>query len=383
MVFDTLQKRAYNWFNILDERTDRMKFQKATKQQSKLRLAIFGPSGSGKTFSALRIATGLGGKIALVDTERGSASKYADRFAFDVLDLPKFDIATYVEAIKAASEYDVLVIDSLTHGWQELLQEVEKIARSRYGGNTWSAWSDGTPLQRKLVDAILSFPGHIIATMRSKTEWTTSTNGKGRTVPVRVGLAPEQGKGIEYEFDILMELNTEHSGAIIKDRTGKYQDAVIELPGEQFGQELNVWLEIGEFPKPEPPQSKQDTFDPRAVTAATFGNDWTAMLAASVEHLGLESADVAKAVVKAKFGKTGTVLQAWEYLRDCFLCSIRDWAILEMTLTQDALHEALGVTTLTDFAGTKSEAMRLVNEYIARQTQPTMTAQQAAEELEL
>ena len=98
-----------------------MQFQKATKTKSKLRLAIFGPSGSGKTYSALRIAKGMSDKIALIDTERGSASKYADRFEFDVLDLEQKNIDAYMKAIMAAqvAGYEVLIIDSLSHAWQD------------------------------------------------------------------------------------------------------------------------------------------------------------------------------------------------------------------------------------------------------------------------
>ena len=227
-----------------------LQFTKATKEQSKLRLAIFGPSGSGKTFTALRLATGLSGKVALIDTERGSASKYADRFEFDVLELPKKDIDTYLSGINAAGQagYNVLIIDSLSHAWKELLDEVEKLAKAKYRGNTWSAWSEGTPKQNTMVDAILSFPGHVIATMRSKTEWTTQDAGNGKTKPVRVGLAPEQGKGIEYEFDLLMELSTDHICTIIKDRTGKFQDKMIDKPGEDFGIELAEWLKDGTAP---------------------------------------------------------------------------------------------------------------------------------------
>lgn len=223
-------------------------FTKATKEQAKLRLAIFGPSGSGKTYTALRLATGIGGGIAFIDTERGSASKYADRFEFDVLELPKKDIDTYCAAIRAADGYAVLIIDSLTHAWHELLDEVEKLARAKYRGNTWSAWSEGTPRQRQLVDTILNFNGHIIATMRTKTEWTTTTEG-GKSKPVRVGLAPEQGKGIEYEFDLLMELTVDHIASVIKDRTGRYQDQTISLPGEDLGRELSEWLGTGAPPK--------------------------------------------------------------------------------------------------------------------------------------
>jgi hypothetical protein len=221
-------------------------FKKATKKQAKLRAAIFGPAGAGKTFTALSVASGLGKKVAVIDTERGSASKYADRFGFDVCELVGRSIDDYVKAIKGSSEYDVLIIDSLTHAWQELLTEVEKLAKAKYRGNTWSAWSEGTPRQRSLVDAMLCAPCHIIATMRTKTEWKVGENSRGKTTIDRVGLAPEQGKGIEYEFDLLMEISQEHIGHIIKDRTGKFQDMLIEKPNAEFGGQLKSWLDGGD-----------------------------------------------------------------------------------------------------------------------------------------
>jgi len=224
-------------------------FKKASKSQAKLRAAFFGPSGSGKTFTSLRVATGMGGKIAVIDTERGSASKYADRFDFDVLDLPDSRIDTYIQAMHAAAQggYNVLIIDSMSHGWKSLLDEIDRLAKSKYKGNTWSAWSEGTPKQQKFIDALLHFPGHIIATIRSKTEWMTEDAGNGKSRPVRVGLAPEQGKGIEYEFDLLMEISTDHIANVIKDRTGKYQDQTIDKPGEEFGKQLSEWLSDGEL----------------------------------------------------------------------------------------------------------------------------------------
>jgi len=219
-------------------------FQRATKTKAKLRLAIYGTAGSGKTFSSLRIATGIGGKIALIDTERGSANKYADRFNFDIAELNAKDIESYTKAIKAADGYDVLIIDSLSHAWQELLDKVEKIAQAKFRGNTWSAWSVLTPQQRNFIDSILNYNGHVIATMRCKTEWTLSQEN-GKSKPTRIGLAPEQGKNIEYEFDLLMEISPEHYASILKDRTGKYQDKIIEKPDENFGKELLDWLNEG------------------------------------------------------------------------------------------------------------------------------------------
>jgi len=111
-------------------------------------------------------------------------------------------------------------------------------------------------MQQRLIDTILTYPGHVIVTMRSKTEWIQEASDNGRSKPVRVGLAPEQGKGIEYEFDILLELTADHLGTVIKDRTGKFQDKTIDKPGEDFGVALREWLADSAEPaaekKPEP-----------------------------------------------------------------------------------------------------------------------------------
>jgi hypothetical protein len=64
-----------------------MPFPRATKLEAKLRLALAAPSGAGKTYTALQLATHLGGPIAVIDTEHGSASKYANLFTFDVIEL--------------------------------------------------------------------------------------------------------------------------------------------------------------------------------------------------------------------------------------------------------------------------------------------------------
>lgn len=225
------------------------RFTRATKDTVNLRGAFFGPAGAGKTLTTLRVMRGLvgpTGRIAVIDTEANSSRRYADRYDFDQLDLTDPTIDDYVQAIDEAraAGYHGLIIDSLSHGWKWLTQEVELIAKAKYRGNTWSAWSEGTPLWESLTRAILRFNqhGHVLATMQSKTEWITADTGGGKKTPQQVGLSPNAGKGIEYEFDFLVQMTADHHANVIKDRTGRFQDRALHKPGEDFGAELAAWL---------------------------------------------------------------------------------------------------------------------------------------------
>lgn len=230
--------------------THMSQFIKATKQQAKLRAALYGPSGAGKTYSMLRILRGMsqqsGAKIAVIDSERGSASKYADRFEFDSCELNGRSIDDYIEAIESAARagYGLLGIDSVSHAWQELLEQVEGATQGKFRGNKWAAWSEGTPKYKRLIDAILSYPGHIVVTMRSKTAWEV-TEDNGRKAYQRIGLSPEMRQGAEYEWDMLIQINTNHSAFVEKDRTGKFQDKEYKVLDESFGGELATWLNVG------------------------------------------------------------------------------------------------------------------------------------------
>ena len=68
-------------------------FQQATKENIKLRMALYGPPGCGKTYTALQLASILGKKIGLIDTEYGSSRKYANLFDFKSLEL----LSSFVE----------------------------------------------------------------------------------------------------------------------------------------------------------------------------------------------------------------------------------------------------------------------------------------------
>jgi hypothetical protein len=246
------------------ERRRKMAFKKAERTQLYLRCALFGPSGSGKTMTGLRIAKGIAEKMrvpyAVIDTEARSASKYADRFQFEVEDLEKKTVDNYIASMNDAAKagYKVLVIDSLSHGWRELTEEVDRITQASTSKNSVLSWAKVNPKQKRFIDAILNYPGHIIVTMRSKTEWVIGQGKDGKIAPEKLGLAPEQGKGIEYEFDLLIELTQKHQATVTKDRTGKFQDETIDLPGEDFGVALYDWLTSGK-------EIKQEPVDPSGV----------------------------------------------------------------------------------------------------------------------
>lgn len=227
-----------------------MSFVKATRKKAKLRLALTGPSGSGKTYGALLIAKGLGGRIACIDTEHGSASLYSDLVDFDVMELSApYTPESYIRAIKIAGDagYDTLIIDSTTHEWAGaggILELVDVVAKAKFRGNNWSAWSELNPRHRAFIDAMLQSRMHIICTGRSKTE-TAQTDDGGKKKIVKLGVKTEQREGFEYEFTVVLDIVHEgHYAIASKDRTRLFSGDA-EVISEAMGQRLLNWLESG------------------------------------------------------------------------------------------------------------------------------------------
>ncbi|WP_321913522.1 ATP-binding protein [Paraburkholderia sp. J11-2] len=255
-----------------------MAFTKAVRKKSKLRLGITGPSGSGKTLGALLIAKGLGGKIALIDTEKGSANLYADNpkygFDFDSQDLdPPYTPEHFIKAMKEAEEggYDTLIIDSVTHEWSGVggcLELVDQIAQAKFKGNTWSAWNVVTPRHRAFIDSILRSPLHIIITMRSKTE-TAQVEENGRKKVVKLGMKAEQRDGFEYELTAILDIQHDSNYALpSKDRTGLFAGRDPFKITEATGTMLREWLESGAEPIKEVLSEEQIADHKAAIEAA-------------------------------------------------------------------------------------------------------------------
>lgn len=227
-----------------------MFFNKAQRKKAKLRLGITGPAGSGKTYGALLIAFGLGGKIALIDTENGSGDLYSALGDYDIgyIKAP-YTVEKYLQAIHEAESagYDIIIIDSLSHAWSGeggLLDQQSRIAATSRSGNSYTAWRQITPMHNKLIDTMLASPAHIIATMRSKTEYVQTENERGKMEIRKVGLAPVQREGMDYEFGVVFDLGVNHLASVSKDRTGIFDGQIFKL-SQDTGKILHKWLDEG------------------------------------------------------------------------------------------------------------------------------------------
>lgn len=223
-------------------------FERATKKKAKLRMLISGPSGSGKTMSSLKIARGIADRIALIDTEHASASKYADQFQFDTLNLDDATMTTVVQAIEAAeaADYELIILDSASHVWLSALEEVDKITRASRSGNSYVAWGEVTPKWNRVLRKIVACRAHVIATSRSKTEYVLQEDSRGRKVPKKVGMAPMLRDMAEYEFDVFAEMDLDNNFVVSKTRCSELKDEIIEKPDEALGKRLLAWLDQGE-----------------------------------------------------------------------------------------------------------------------------------------
>lgn len=226
-----------------------MEIRKAERKKSKLRLGLAGPSGSGKTYSALQLAFGIGSKVGMIDTENGSGDLYAHLGDYDIITLQApYAVHKYLEAIEAFEEggYDVIIIDSLSHAWSGeggLLDKQGRIADRT--GNSYTAWRTVTPDHNALVEAMLQSRCHIIATVRSKQEYVMDKDEKtGKTSIKKVGMAPVQREGMEYEFTVFLDIAMDHTASASKDRTRLFDGQIVKMD-KKTGKKLFTWLNEG------------------------------------------------------------------------------------------------------------------------------------------
>lgn len=236
-------------------------FTKAYKRKAKLRILLEGASGSGKTYSALLLASGISDKIAVIDTERGSASLYADQFNFDVCELSApYEPERYIKYIKEAQNkgYEVLIIDSMSHEWIAEGGCLE--IQSKLGGR-YTDWGKVTPRHNRFIQAILNCNMHVICTARCKVDYAMEAGGNGYKVR-KLAMSSELRSNTEYEFMATLRINQEHVWECYNDKTHVFVDKQ-GIITKEYGKELIDWLYKGEedLPKNSDIKEKEQTLE--------------------------------------------------------------------------------------------------------------------------
>ncbi len=224
-----------------------MKLRKSERKQAKMKMALQGAAGSGKTYSSLLLAKGLCNgdlsKVAVIDTENGSADLYSHLGEYNVLPLEApYTPENYITALDLCekSGMQVIIIDSISHEWDELID-----FHSKLPGNSFTNWNKVTPRQKAFIDRILNVHAHVIATMRTKQDYVLNQKD-GKFIPEKVGLKSVQRDGVEYEFTLVFDIDVKHFTVASKDRTGLFSGRPDFKITEATGKEILNWCNEGE-----------------------------------------------------------------------------------------------------------------------------------------
>ena len=246
-----------------------MQLRQSERRQAKIKMALQGSAGSGKTYSSLLLAQGLTNgdfsKVAIIDTENGSADLYAHLGNYNVLSLqPPFTPQKYVEAIELCEKagMEVIILDSISHCWDYLLDYHSSLA-----GNSFTNWAKIKPLEKLFIDKILQSNAHVIATMRTKQDYVLNQKD-GKYIPEKVGLKSVQRDGLDYEFTLVFDLDIKHFAVSSKDRTGLFMGKPEFTISENTGKEILEWCNSGAKSVEEPKvQNTQNEIKPSNPTS--------------------------------------------------------------------------------------------------------------------
>ena len=237
-----------------------MKLRQSERRQAKIKMALQGSAGSGKTFSSLLLAKGLTNgnlsKVAIIDTENGSADLYAHLGNYNVLSLqPPFSPQKYAEAIQVCEDagMEVIIIDSISHCWDYLLDYHSSLA-----GNSFTNWAKIKPLEKLFIEKILQAKAHVIATMRTKQDYVLNQKD-GKFIPEKVGLKAVQRDGLDYEFTLVFDVDIKHFVVSSKDRTGLFMGKPEFTISDSTGLQILDWCNSGSVPEKKIPELVEKT----------------------------------------------------------------------------------------------------------------------------
>lgn len=240
-------------------------FTPAVKPAARARVALIGAPGAGKIYTALTLATGWGGTVGVIDTT-GSAARYAHLFPHVTLPVRSFDPKDLPAIVAVATEsgIDTLIVSTLTSyysGTNGTLERVGALTRDSHQANAKSqAWDTVRPDEQAALDALSTFSGHVIVTLRAKPEIIHDRDDSGQVVPRVVGTKPDHREGILFwpDLGIIMTAGT---AVVVKTRAPALEQRCVRHPTGDFAQEILAALADGAVGEP---------FDARAIRSWAF-----------------------------------------------------------------------------------------------------------------
>lgn len=246
-----------------------MSLFKEIQRPTHLKAGIFGFAGSGKTYTSALIAIGLwkytkaDKPVLFVDTETGSSyiKKLFDDAGVPIMGIKTRAFVTLMAGVKeAVSGGNILLIDSVTHFWQEITR-----AYLIKNNKTRLSLRDFIPLKEEwsvFPTLYLNSPIHIIMAGRAGYEWGEEADDEGENKLVKTGtkMKVEGDFGYEPTLSIEMEQVRNQKGRvgstminrawIVKDKFDIIKGKYFDMPKfEDFLPHIQMLNIGGNFPK--------------------------------------------------------------------------------------------------------------------------------------
>lgn len=228
-------------------------FKEARNDNAFLKVGIYGEAGAGKTFTSSKMAIGLyhylksEKPIAFIDTETGS-SFVLPLFEKEKIKMVSMKTRAFVDLMDAVKEAEkncsILIIDSITHFWTELMEAYQK--KNNLTRLTLRDWMPIKKEWKAFTDIYINSALHIIMCGRAGDVWGYVENEQGNMEMGKTGTKMATEKNTAFEPSLLLEMErirkTNKIGAsfsyrcwVLKDRTDTINGQHFDNPGfEEF-----------------------------------------------------------------------------------------------------------------------------------------------------
>ncbi len=187
-------------------------FHEARPQSAFLKMGIYGEAGTGKSFTSSLVAIGLhkfiksDKPVFYMDTETGT-DFLRERFAAANINLMVAKtraFADLITAIDGMQEGSILIIDSLTHYWNELIESyLKKNQKTRL---TLRDWQPLKGTWHEYSDRFVNSKLHIIVAGRSADKWGEVEEEDGTKEIRKTGTKMRAEGEFTYEPSLLVEM---------------------------------------------------------------------------------------------------------------------------------------------------------------------------------